>query len=319
VARGAGVPVPARRVRTGVVHFPAMVRTGERIARAELRYRSYLEGPAVHSVLRGVRRLLQRFDLDRISVDCDGLSLTGGLAERALLLGTARNTREAFSLRLWASLAEPGLRAVDVGAHIGVFTLLAARGVGPAGHVWAVEPHPQSFRHLGRNVRKNGFDNVTAIRAAASDRPGSATLMVLAGDRTQSSVVDLGQPLDARFEVVTARLDDLVGDARADVMKIDTEGNELSVLRGAPRLLSSLRAVIVECNGAALRAAGSSPRDLLAVLEDQGFVTYAVDEDRWSLIPRAAAADWPRGVYNVLAVRPDAHVLSVIESLDRPR
>jgi FkbM family methyltransferase len=292
-----------------------MAGRAELIARAEGRFRPYLERPAVRSTLRRVRRILERYDLDRLSVDCDGLSVTGGLAERSLLLGTARHTREALSLRLWSSLAEPGLSVVDVGAHVGVFTLFAARGVGPGGHVWAVEPNPQSFRYLGRNVRKNGFGNVTTVQAAASDQPGTAVLRVLAGDRTQSSVVDLGQPLDNRFEVVTARLDDLVGARVVDLMKIDTEGNELSVLQGAPRLLATLRALIVECNGAALRAAGSSPGDLTSTLEREGFVAYAVDEDRRRLVPRTGAADWPRGVFNVLAARPDAHVLSVIGSL----
>ncbi len=301
-----------------------MAGRAELIARAERRFRPYLERPAVRATLRRVRRILERYDLDRLSVDCDGLSVTGGLAERTLLLGTARHTREALSLRLWSSLAGPGLSVVDVGAHVGVFTLFAARGVGPTGHVWAVEPNPQSFPlSPGRNVRKNGSLRKTGERlrtgGRASEQPGTAVLHVLAGDRTQSSVVDLGQPLDNRFEVVTARLDDLVGARAVDLMKIDTEGNELSVLQGAPRLLATLRALIVErgVTAAALRrAAGSSPGDLTSTLEREGFVAYAVDEDRRRLVPRTGAADWPRGVFNVLAARPDAHVLSVIGSLD---
>jgi Met-10+ like-protein len=155
------------------------------IGRAEAWLRPYLENRRVLEGLRHLRKLLERHGADRLTVQFDGFRLTGGLAERTLLLGAAEGGRESFTLSLWAALTGPGVTALDVGAHIGIFALVAARGVGPGGRVWAIEPNPQAFHYLEHNLRANGIANVTALETAASDHSGQAVLSVPAGDRTQ--------------------------------------------------------------------------------------------------------------------------------------
>lgn len=65
---------------------------------------------------------------------------------------------------------------VDIGAHIGYYTLMLARIVGPCGKVYAFEPDPENFTLLQRNVKENGYRNVVLLQKAVSDRNGSATL-----------------------------------------------------------------------------------------------------------------------------------------------
>ena len=276
------------------------------IGRAEARLRPHLENRRVLEILRRLRRLLERHGADRLTVDFDGFRLTGGLAERTLLLGAAEGGRESFTLSLWAALTRPGVTALDVGAHIGIFALVAARGVGPGGRVWAIEPNPQTIRYLEHNLRANGYENVTVMETAASDVHGEAVLSVPAGDRTQSTVVevDVNRPIDSQVGVSTARLDDLLGDVVLDVVKIDTEGHEPAVLRGMGQLLATVQALIVESNRSALKAGDSSPRQLASILRAAGFNLFMIDDEAGTLREHPEGTKAGRAVFNLLAVRP---------------
>jgi precorrin-6B methylase 2 len=100
-----------------------------------------------------------------LSFRCEGPEDPGG--QQALGRAYEPMTTLAFH-----TLVQPGDRVVDVGAHVGYFTLLAARLCGPNGRVFAFEPHPDNFRLLERNIRENGAENVTAVRKAVADRAG---------------------------------------------------------------------------------------------------------------------------------------------------
>lgn len=71
---------------------------------------------------------------------------------------------------------KPGGTMIDIGAHIGYFTLMAARAAGPEGHVYAIEPDPANFAVLVENVRLNKYENVHLIRGAAWDKEEPLTL-----------------------------------------------------------------------------------------------------------------------------------------------
>ncbi|MBM2824187.1 MAG: Methyltransferase, FkbM family [Thermoleophilia bacterium] len=130
----------------------------------------------------------------------------------------------------------------DVGANAGFLSLLAARLVGPAGRVIAFEPSPAAVVYLRRHVALNRALNIEIIDVAVADENGRARF---------SSVgpLELGH-LDAEgeVEVETASLDTLVEDRvipPPDVVKIDVEGAELSVLRGARAIMQANRPVVV--------------------------------------------------------------------------
>ncbi len=133
---------------------------------------------------------------------------------------------------------QPGETVVDAGAFIGRHTLAYARDVGPQGRVIAIEPHPENFRLLQRNVRANGYQNVTCVPCALSNYSGQGRL---AYDReTSTSALSVGQ--SATVAVCVRTLDDLLAElqvSRVDLMKIDIEGAEFDMLRGSEKTLSA--------------------------------------------------------------------------------
>ncbi len=181
-------------------------------------------------------------------------------------------------------LAE-GMVMVDIGAHIGYFTVLAAAAVGATGRVYAFEPSPTSFPLLCRNVHINGFrGRVRPVRKAVLDRSGSVTFSDLRHFQGGSQV---GQFLsrdqleelqdEARIvQVECTRLDDYLATqdcTRVDVVKMDVQGAEPFVFRG---MTGTLRdnphiVLIVEFAPACLRGLGHDPQRFLADLEQLGF------------------------------------------------
>jgi FkbM family methyltransferase len=155
----------------------------------------------------------------------------------------------------------PGAVAVDVGANIGATVLIMDAYAGKDGRVIAIEPGPQSFALLQRNLARNEVATVTALNCAVSSEPGRMTF------RENSAYGHLAPGAEGpQVEVQT--LDQIVEDlglTRLDLLKIDTEGFEPQVLEGAKATLERLRPVIyLELNSWALIAHGR--RDPLAFL-----------------------------------------------------
>lgn len=141
-------------------------------------------------------------------------------------------------------LLAPGGVAVDVGANIGVFSLIAAQRVGPAGKVIAFEPHPLAFQRLARNIAQNHFQKVIVpVQAAVSAVAG-----VLSFDPDSITVhnsVDSAGSTTVR--AVTLDADPNVAQlAHIDLLKIDVEGHEAAVLAGAQHTLMRTTHVVVE-------------------------------------------------------------------------
>jgi FkbM family methyltransferase len=146
-----------------------------------------------------------------------------------------------------------GDTVVDVGAHIGRYSLGAATN---AERVIAIEPDPTNFSLLERNLKLNHFANVTALNIAASESEGDKVLFEQSGDNTGTSSLEANWAAranlhDNRAEVkVHCRpLDDIIRLLKVnhiEWLKIDVEGHELSVLKGAPKTLGITSRMIIE-------------------------------------------------------------------------
>ncbi|MBI5239853.1 MAG: FkbM family methyltransferase [Elusimicrobia bacterium] len=163
-----------------------------------------------------------------------------------------------------------GATVVDAGAHIGVFTLMAARRVGPSGRVFAFEPSPGSRKILERNVRCNGLSWVSVIPAALADAPGTASFYA-ADASAANPVADSLDPVPGRepVSVPVLRLDDALareGVSRVDLLKVDVEGAELKLIDGAPRTLAGVRRVVMEVHPPRV-----DPEEVRQRLDAQGF------------------------------------------------
>jgi FkbM family methyltransferase len=170
------------------------------------------------------------------------------------------------------ALLSPGDFAVDVGAHRGWFSVLMARAVSPGGSVLAVEPLASTRAHLARNLRLNPDLVVRVAPVALGASEGETTIYLFRGlPDGHASAAAFGRD-DARGHVVARRsLDGLLADAGQRppaLIKLDVEGSELDVLRGASRTLASDRppALIVEVNRQTASAFGYAPAALVEEL-----------------------------------------------------
>lgn len=178
------------------------------------------------------------------------------------------------------ALLPPGGTFLDVGAHIGTLALPAARQVGPAGKVIAVEPTPRTAALLRSNIEINGFGEiVTVLECAAGARQGSA-LLHLSRIYGHNSLL---APADETptIEVSVTAVDEIVPPGvRVDVAKVDVEGLELEVLQGMTRVIADnpSLAVIIEFGPSHLVRAGVSIAKWLREVRRLGFKIFEIDE-----------------------------------------
>ena len=153
---------------------------------------------------------------------------------------------EPTTIRLFLGLLRPDSTVLDVGANTGVFSLLAARRQ-PAARVHAVEPVARVFSLLERNVAANGLANITCHRLACGDASGPVTIHVPQGDTIPmlaSLVPNWSAGRHRREDVECVTVDGLCQSMaldRLDILKIDAEGSEDAVLRGAAATLDRRR------------------------------------------------------------------------------
>jgi FkbM family methyltransferase len=174
----------------------------------------------------------------------------------------------------------PGMNVVDVGANIGYHTVLFARAVGESGRVIAFEPDPWNRELLERNVHDNGLAALVSIEAAAvTDYEGTCVLHVDAeswGVHSLSPANLLSTERSRTVEVPATTLDASLARAgcdRIDILKVDAQGAEGRILRGAARTLAGQRGmtVLLELWPFGLENCGSSLEEVIRHLREAGF------------------------------------------------
>jgi FkbM family methyltransferase len=225
-----------------------------------------------------------------------GIELRGFLRHRSFLAHLARGDYEILARSIFLDELARADIVVDVGAHVGFYTLLTA-STRPDIRIVAIEADPYNAAALRANVRRAGAGNVEIVEKAASDRSGVASYQQNLGTVGSSLVVRTGTGPARTIEVPTTTIDDALGDVggRALLVKIDVEGAERSVLRGATSSLRDAQRVtaFVELNPRALAEAGSTRDDLLADLADVRLSTEYIDEEQGTVA--RAGSETPKG------------------------
>jgi FkbM family methyltransferase len=216
------------------------------------------------------------------------VNLFDGFVSFGVLHGNWENAEVDFML----SWLRPGDGVIDAGANIGVFTLQAARAVGPAGKVYAFEPMRSTFDMLARSVRANGFDQRCAIfneGLGASEGSGSFHLSSHATN-PGSSYISEGSD-GARIRI--RPLDSMEYERPIRFIKMDVEGFEPHILRGAAATLARHAPVILtEFFPRSLREIGGiSGPGYVAILEKLGYTMSVFSPERGRGTEAVTSAD----------------------------
>jgi FkbM family methyltransferase len=196
------------------------------------------------------------------------------------LLGEGEGpTQEVLGERL-----RPGMVFYDLGANIGLFSLVAARLVGPAGKVVSFEPDPETAARLRRNLARNGFQNSTVIEAGVWSSSGKQAFRAADALSPDHGVGKIEASEAAGSTMVRCvALDDFVasGSPPPDAIKCDVEGAEVEVLRGAREILRTGRPWIVcEIHSAA------NGNEVRHILSEAGYRIDGVDSNHIVATPK---------------------------------
>src|SRR5262249_32428960 len=135
----------------------------------------------------------------------------------------------------------PGDTVVDIGANIGLWVLGAARRIGPSGRAEAFEPVPSTYARLSENVELNAFSTIRCHQLAMSDHQGTTTFYAATDGNSGRSSMGKMAGVDQAITVNLTTLDDFCEKNdldRIDFLKVDVEGVEEQVFRGAKKVLS---------------------------------------------------------------------------------
>ena len=194
---------------------------------------------------------------------------------------------EAHELAFLERWLRRGDRMIDIGAHVGLFTLVGARLVGPGGRVDAFEPVPATHEKLLRNVALNHYSWVHPQRAAVTDHAGDVSLGIPEERLVGQSVAEftIGATLNA-VDAPAVTLDEYVDDDMpVRLLKIDAEGSERNILAGAHQL--------TRAQPAFRDSAGTQSRDADGSW-DLDYLSHVDAHRRWLPPPHAGPTRTPR-------------------------
>ena len=237
---------------------------------------------------------------------------------------TSGQLYESETSNFLGSILQPGDTFIDIGAHVGYFTMLASTLVGPTGAVYCFEPELGNYGHLLEHIEANGATNVRPLHMAVGASPATAEVFVNADNDGGHALWEVGRhPFNERTrqapvsrKVFVTSLDHLFEsrDMRTlKAIKIDAEGAEFAILVGARELLRRTRIpfIVAEINRFGLESMGASERHVREFMSDLGYETYLFQPGQ-SYLQRLLPDESPETnyVFNVLFRHPEAPAMA---------
>lgn len=170
---------------------------------------------------------------------------------------------------------------IDIGAHVGYYTLLMAQLVGENGKVYSFEPDPVNFQLLKKSVEINGFENVVLIQKAVSNITDKVKLFLGDDDSAINRIYDakLGDAKES-IDVESVTIDEYFkeNDELINFIKLDSEGSEVKIINGMKQFLSRNKKLVMmtEFFPFLIKKSGDEPNQYLKSLEKSGFSLYNI-------------------------------------------
>jgi len=181
---------------------------------------------------------------------------------------------EPKETKLIKNIVKPTFTVIDIGAHIGYYTLIMAR---KAKIVYAFEPNPYNFELLKRNIEINRLTNVRLYNKAVGNLNGKANLFISnlnsGMSRVYNSIYCEKEPL----EIDMIRLDDIID--KVDFIKMDIEGSELGALNGMKKILENGVILLMEFHPPSIREYGADPAEIYNLLTNLGYKITLYNKD----------------------------------------
>ena len=172
---------------------------------------------------------------------------------------------------------------IDIGAHIGYYTLIFAKLVGETGKVFAFEPHPDNLALLKKNIEINNYKNIIPIQKAVSNTTGTIKLYLdKTGSARHSTVKGNQYCKESYVEIGCITLDQFLDDTKVDFVKMDTEGGEFNVFKGMLNIIKENKnlKIITEFTPIFFEKQGVKPEDYINALKENNFKIFNINEDK---------------------------------------
>ncbi len=245
----------------------------------------FLAMPPKHkyiAVAQRLRRLFPRMPIPiRLPFGAWWVAQHSALDANILTIGFER-----AEIQFVDNFLKPGMTVLDIGAHHGLYTLLASKRVGRTGKVIAFEPSPRERERLGRHVRLNRCFNVKIEPFALGNSQSQADLYLTSGmnDWCNSLRKEAAGEVAKTERVDVLPLDDYLAKAaidRVEFMKVDVEGAELGLLNGARKLLTSIHRPVILCEVQDVRTGpwGYAAKEILEYVDPCGYSWFKLGRE----------------------------------------
>ncbi len=195
---------------------------------------------------------------------------------------------EPFETELITKGVKKGDVVLDIGAHIGYYTLMFAKLVGKEGKVYAFEPSPKNFSLLKKNVEINGHNNVVLVQKAVSNASGKLKLYLCEGNVGDNRIYDSHDGRQS-VEIEAVRIDDYFKGSSPTInyIKMDIQGAEAGAIQGMRDVLNRNKAakILTEFWPDGLKKFGTEPEEYLRLLTGLRFKLYDMNEHDKTLEP----------------------------------
>lgn len=190
-------------------------------------------------------------------------------------------TYEEQVTNVFKKLLKRGMSVIDVGAHIGYYSLLSASLVGEEGKVFSFEPEPNNYNELINNISLNNFMNIQTVNSAAGDKNGFSSLFISKTWSGKHSLLQTSPDMKDSVRVPVITLDSYINSQKIDLIKTDTEGNDLKVLSGAKNTTKNCSFYVTEFWEQGLIKSGYSAKQYWDLINEYEFkYIYLLNEHK---------------------------------------